>query len=124
MYAIKTTRRTLAGLLLAGVGFAANAEVYLPDGHAWAESSEREQIAYLLGVSNALSVGYVSDEKRVPGNPDTFTHRAVRGLQGTTIEQAVGTVDAWYEANPDRLDTPVLEVLWEQIGKPRLDGAE
>jgi hypothetical protein len=120
MYAIKTTARFMAGLLLAGAAFTAHAEVYLPDGNDWEKSSQREQIAYLLGVSNTLTIGYVSDEKRLPGNQNTFTHRAVHGLHGTSVEKAASIIDAWYEKNPSQLDTPVLRVLWEQIGKPRV----
>jgi hypothetical protein len=29
-------------------------------------------------------------------------------------------VEAWYAANPDRMDVPVLSVLWVDIVKPRL----
>ncbi len=117
MHAIKTTSLIMAGLLLASVGLVARSEVYLPDGNDWETSSQGEQVAYLLGVSNTLSIGYVSDEKRVPGNQDTFTHRAVQGLEGTTVAQAVEVIDAWYKNNPDQLDKPVLRVLWEQLGK-------
>jgi hypothetical protein len=124
MYAIKTTGRIMAGLLLAGAGFTANSEVFLPDGNDWGKSSQGEQIAYLLGVSNTVTIGYISDEKRLPGNQNTFTHRAAQGLRGTSVETAVSIIDAWYQKNPGQLDKPVLRVLWEQIGKPRLKGRD
>ena len=65
-------------------------------------------------------MGYVSDEKNLPGNKKTFTHRAVEGLAGTSVEEAVNRIDAWYTAHPGQLDKPILKVLWDEIGKPRL----
>jgi hypothetical protein len=111
----------LAKTLLVLAAASAAAEVKLPDGNDWAKSTERERLAYIWGFSNALTAGYVHDEKHLPGNKDTFTHRAAAGLSGTTVEQAEDIVDAWYKANPNQLNTPVLKVLWDQIGKPRLD---
>lgn len=96
-------------------------DVVLPDGTDWKRASEQERLAYITGFSNALSLGYVSDEKHIPGNKDSFTHRVVSGLYGTSIEQGVAIIDAWYKTHPNQLSTPVLQVLWDQAGKPRLE---
>ena len=120
MSAIKAAKRLAISMLFAAAAGAANAEVKLPDGNDWAKATEREHLAYILGLSNTLAVGYLSDEKRLPGRKDTFTHRAVEGLGGTTVEEAVNRIDAWYKAHPNKLDTPIFKVLWDQIGKPHL----
>lgn len=96
-------------------------DVVFPDGTDWKRASEQERLAYITGFSNALSLGYVSDEKHIPGNRDTFTHRVVFGLDGTTIEQGVAIIDAWYKTHPNQLSIPVLQVLWEQARKPSLE---
>ncbi len=119
MSSMKVARRVVLSVLFAAA-FTANAEVRLPDGNDWAKSTEREHLAYILGLSNTLTVGYVSDEKHLPGQKETFTHRAVAGLDGTTVEQAVNVIDAWYKAHPTQLDTPIFKVIWDQIGKPNL----
>ena len=46
--------------------------------------------------------------------------QAARGLSDTTVPEAVRRIDAWYAANPGRLDVPVLSVLWIDIVKPKL----
>lgn len=120
MSAIEAVKRLAIAVLLAAVASVANAEVKLPDGNDWARGTAGEHYAYVLGISNTLTIGYVSDEKRVPGNKETFTHRAVAGLGDTTVEGAVNVVSAWYKANPGKLDTPIVQVLWDQIGRPRL----
>lgn len=120
MSAIEAVKKLAVVALLAAVAGVANAEVKLPDGNDWARGTTGERYAYVLGISNTLTIGFVSDEKRVPGNKETFTHRAVAGLGATTVEAAVNTISAWYKANPGKLNTPVVQVLWDQIGKPRL----
>jgi hypothetical protein len=85
MSAFKITPRIVLSMLLATAAYAVNAEMRLPDGNDWAKSSEREHLAYILGLSNTLSVGYISYEKNLPGNKKTFTHRAVEGLAGTSV---------------------------------------
>ena len=99
-------------------------DVQLPDGTDWRRATEQERLAYITGFSNALSLGYVSDEKHIPGNRETFTHRVVSGLDGTTIEQGVAIIDTWYKAHPSELATPVLQVLWDQAGKPRVEKSD
>ena len=121
MSILKSTRKLAMGPLLAVAAFAASAEdVKLPDGNDWSIGTERDHLIYILGMSNTLSAGYVYDEKHFPGQKETFSHRAVAGLNGTTVEQAVTVIDAWYKAHPTQLDTPIFKVLWDQIGKPRI----
>lgn len=94
--------------------------IKLADGRDWRNSTETERAAYLVGVSNMISVGNAYDKKKVPGQDRTFMRQAARGLAGTTVAEAVERVDAWYTANPDRMDVPVLSVLWLDIVKPRM----
>jgi hypothetical protein len=117
---LKAANRLVMSILFAAAACAVNADVKLPDGNDWAASTEREHIAYILGISNTLSVGYIADEKQLPGNMNTFTRRVVEGLGGTTVEEAVTCVDSWYKAHPGQLDIPILKVMWNEIGKPRL----
>ena len=47
--------------------------------------------------------------------------KAFKDVKRTTI---VEEVDAWYAAHPDRLDRPVLGVLWFELVEPRLAVAQ
>lgn len=47
--------------------------------------------------------------------------KAFKDVKRTTI---VEEVDAWYAAHPDRLDRPVLGVLWFELVEPRLAAAQ
>lgn len=118
MLRLRNTLGCAGPLLLLAVSSAFATDVTLPNGNDWKRATGQERLAYVTGFSNALSLGYVSDEKHLPGNRETFTHRVAAGLSGTTIEKGVTLIDAWYNAHPAQLEKSVLEVLWDQAGKP------
>jgi hypothetical protein len=90
------------------------------DGNDWQKSSAEQKRTFMFGIANALSVAIGWDARHVPQEQMTFSRRARDGLAGTTLDEAVKRVDAWYQANPGRLDTPVVAVLWLDIAKPKL----
>ena len=85
----------------------------LVDGKHWQSSTVQERRAYLIGVSNVISVGARYDTRR--GDKDTFALSAQSGLSGIQLEPAITAIDAWYSAHPAELDKPVLSVLWREI---------
>lgn len=97
---------------------------HLADGNDWKRSSIAQQRAYLAGVSNMISVGAAWDAKNTPGNENTFSRTAQRGLKDTGVEEALKAVDSWYQANPSQLSKPVLSVVWRELAKPKLPPAK
>jgi hypothetical protein len=85
----------------------------LVTGKHWQSSTTPERRAYLIGVSNAISVGARVDTRQ--GREDTFSLNVQEGLSGTRLEAAVAAIDAWYKAHPDELDKPVLSVVWREL---------
>ncbi len=92
------------------------------DGNDWTTASLDEKRAFLFGIANAISVAIGWDERHVPAGQVTFSRRARDGLAGTSLGEAVNRIDAWYAANPGRLETPVVAVMWLDIAKPKLQG--
>jgi hypothetical protein len=90
------------------------------NGHDWQKSSVEQKRTFMFGIANALSVAIGWDARHVPEGQLTFSRRARDGLAGTTLDEAVSRVDAWYQANPGRLDTAVVAVLWLDIAKPKV----
>jgi hypothetical protein len=98
------------------------AQTRFADGSDWTRSSEEQKQAFLYGIANAISVAVGWDARHVPQGQTTFSRRAAAGLGGVSLGEAVRRVDAWYAANPGKLATPVVAVLWIDIAKPKLDG--
>jgi hypothetical protein len=94
------------------------------DGNDWTKASLDEKQAFVFGIANAISVALGWDERHVPPDQVTFSRRARDGLAGTTLGEAVTRIDAWYAANPSRLATPVVAVMWLEIAKPKLKPAK
>ena len=93
-------------------------------GNDWTRASNDEKQAFLFGIANAISVAIGWDERHVPADQVTFSRRARDGLAGTSLGEVVTRVDAWYAANPGRLATPVVAVIWLDIAKPKLKGSK
>lgn len=89
-------------------------------GNDWTSASIEERRAFVFGIANAISVGMGWDERHVAAGQTTFARRAGAGLSGVSLGEAVRRIDAWYAANPGKLDTPVVAVMWLDIAKPKL----
>jgi hypothetical protein len=94
------------------------------NGKDWTSASVEERRAFLFGIANAISVGVGWDERHVPAGQTTFARRAGAGLAGVSLGEAMRRIDAWYAANPGKIDTPVVAVMWLEIAKPKLKPAK
>jgi hypothetical protein len=94
------------------------------NGKDWNSASVEERRAFLFGIANAISVGVGWDERHVPAGQTTFARRAGAGLAGVSLGEAMRRIDAWYAANPGKMDTPVVAVMWLEIAKPKLKPAK
>ena len=68
-------------------------------GTVWQATSPDNKAAFLFGVESAITVEYFVNSK------------------------AAEKIDAWYAANPDKLDTPVMTAIWIVFIKPTLASA-
>jgi hypothetical protein len=114
-----------AAACIAGAPAAASAQAAMPqqrfaNGQDWTSASKEERQAFVYGIANAVSVGIGWDERHVPAAQTTFARRAAAGLSGVSLGETVRRIDAWYAANPGKLDTPVVAVMWLDIAKPKL----
>jgi hypothetical protein len=92
-------------------------ELPFPDGENWPTATEREKLAYLLGIMNLALVEY-----QLHG-PDpkyrTTVSKLVKATDGMTLRQIMETVDTFYQSNPDLQRRPVIEVIWFELVEPK-----
>ena len=94
------------------------------DGTRWTASSRPEKVAYLIGLNNYMVMEYVSQVEH--GDPPPTTDQSPtpefwEGSEGTTIDQALNTLDEFYASNPNEMETPAIVVLWNELIEPRLN---
>lgn len=94
------------------------------DGNDWQRATPQVRQAFLFGIANLLSVAVDWDDRHVPTGQQTFSRRARTGLGDTSLGEVAAHIDRWYGANPDRLDTPVIVVMWNEVAKPRLQNQQ
>jgi len=106
--------------LMALCGVARAQEVPVVTGEHWTKSSEEVKKAYLIGIANLLQVENAYFGANPPSDAQSFVPRMARGLKGATLDSVRTGLNDWYAKNPDKLQRPVLEVVWFEMVVPGL----
>lgn len=130
---MKKTIAALALLLTLAMGTASvQAEPSNPvdqfTGAVWQQTSPDNKAAFLFGVETAITVEYFVNNKaaeraakegKAPAsNLSAFEKGWMTAMKGVSRTQIIEKVDAWYAANPDKLDVPVMAAIWTVFIKP------
>jgi hypothetical protein len=97
---------------LAGAGLAAEKLAW--DGKEWKEFTHELKVAYIKGVLNMAAYETAAGgASRAVCISKAFTEE----LKVKTLGQVIKEVDAYYQKNPQKMDTPVIDVLLRQCTK-------
>ena len=109
----------VALVLLSTTLSATAADIPIVGGTLWTKSSDGEKTSYLVGLSNMLDVEYVyqTKSKKPPSDEQSIIRRLYEEVDEVTLDEAIARIDAWYAANPKRLDRSVLDVIWTEFSK-------
>ena len=88
------------------------------DGEVWMKSSDLEKKAFLFGAGSALVLEYHVREKRSQ-EPSKFVVGWVDGLKDISWSDLSNTIDAYYRANPNKMQRDVFDVIWHEIIAPQ-----
>lgn len=111
----------IAAAALALAAPAAAEDVPFVDGTMWKKSAPILKRSYLVGISNLLSAEYAyQKEFGPPPDRQTAIQRLYEEIDDVTLDQAIERVDAWYAANPEKMDMTVIEVIWLDMVRPNL----
>lgn len=98
-------------------------------GKVWLESSQDNKLSVLFGIELALNMEKAmaerirkdieADKGKKPGRPPyriSPLARAWANNFGTTpLPDISARIDAWYQANPDKTDRLVMDVIWYEL---------
>ena len=108
----------LLGVLICGLGMTSPGwgQPFLLDGTHWTEISYDARVTYIKGVGN------MADFECQAGAPKQsrsycIAMMLVQELKEKSIDSVVKEIDQYYKENPDKLKTPVLEVLVRRATK-------
>jgi hypothetical protein len=108
----------MVGLMIGGLAGTAPAletgKAFLWDGSHWQQVSEDGKAGYIFGMGNLADFeAAASRGKRAICLSQAF----VDDLKTRTVMQIVQAVNQFYQENPGKLNTPVIEVVLRQCTK-------
>ena len=99
-------------------------------GVVWQKTTETDKAAFLLGVESAITVEYfvngkIMEKAAKTGKKPTstlspFEKGWMKAFDNVNRADISKLVDSWYATNPDKLDRPVMGVIWYELIAPRL----
>ncbi len=99
-------------LTLSTAGLAAE-QGFMWDGSHWKGLNSDLKVAYIKGVGNMADFEAGTNTGRMA----CISKALVSELKTKTIAQVVSEVDKYYQNNPDKMKTPVLEVVLRRSTK-------
>jgi len=95
---------------------AAEKNTFVVDGNEWMKSSAEERNAFLKGVANMIMAegAYARHTKQAMPPVAAQITQATETVKPSEFE---ARITRWYVANPGKLETPVMGVVWRDIVK-------
>lgn len=89
-------------------------------GDVWQKMTHDSKIAFIWGFGHVVSIEQHLMEKFPELNRDSFVSKVVEGMADIPMETVIARVDEYYQANPQKIETPVTNVIWDLMIKPNI----
>jgi hypothetical protein len=108
----------LIGLMIGGLAMSAPAvetsHAFLWTGVHWKQVSEDGKAGYIFGMGNLADFEIAASQGK---KPVCLSRAFVDELKFRTVQQIIQEVDKFYQENPGKLNTPVIEVVLRRCTK-------
>jgi hypothetical protein len=110
-------------LVVSCFGSPAHAELPMVTGQNWKDTDRDAKLAFLLGIATMVKV-----EQNLIGDPPppgtvSFAPAIAKGVGDMSLTEIMNRIDTFFADNPESMDKPVVEVIWEDIVIPQLEAA-
>jgi len=97
-------------------------EMPLLRGDMWIKMDPDSKVAFVWGAGHIITIEEVIMQKYPELQRDSFVMKVVEARTNSPMKMndVVAVVDKFYLENPDKLDTPVMGVIWDQLIKPKI----
>lgn len=89
-------------------------------GDVWQQMTHDSKIAFVWGFGHVVSIEQNLMEKFPELRRDSFVAKVVEGMAGIPMDTVIAKVDEYYKVNPQNIDTPVTNVIWDLMIKPNI----
>ena len=96
-------------------------------GEQWQKMDYNSKVAFIWGAAHVVLIEKVLMEENPELRRENFSAKVVEARKtrvkaGTamTINEIISGIDQYYKDHPDKLETTVMEVIWNVMIKPNL----
>ena len=109
----------VAGVMIGALAVAAPAvdtnQAFLWNGVHWQQVTTEGKAGYIFGIGNLADYEVAAAKGR---SPACVSRVFVEEMKTKTVMQVIQEVDKYYQDNPEKLGTPVIEVVLGQLARP------
>jgi hypothetical protein len=106
-------------LLLASGALAAMEKAEMIDGTHWTKWSDDSKLVYIRGLTNFADFMTAAHTQKGKNYEFCLSKVVVNELKAKSLGQIAADVDAYYKANPGKMDTSVIEVVLSPAAKEK-----
>ncbi len=88
--------------------------------YVWKKMTHDSKVAFIWGFGHVVSIEQNLMEKFPELKRESFVAKVVEGMAGMPMDKVVDRIDGYYDAHPDKLETPVTNVIWDIMIKPNI----
>ncbi len=89
-------------------------------GTVWQTMTTSEKVAFVWGMGHVVTVEWQAAQMRPGLKQDDVAAKLAEGLVGMSMNDIVKGIDGYYRDNPDDLEAPVMEVIWDEMVTPKI----
>ena len=91
-------------------------------GSLWQKMTPDDKIAFVWGFFTVIAMEHYLMDRHPQLRTENFSAKVIEASRKTpkTANEIVALIDAYYRANPDEIEKPVVAVLWDDMIKPNI----
>jgi len=89
-------------------------------GDLWQKMTNDEKVSFIWGAGHVINIEEELMQKIKKLRRDSFVTKAYEGMAGVSMQELVKRLDEFYKSNPDKLEMPVFDVIWDIMIKPNV----
>jgi len=96
-------------------------------GEQWQKMDPNSKVAFLWGAAHVVLIEKVLMEEVPQLKTENFSAKVVEARESQvkagrerTINEIVSAIDQYYKDHPDKLQVPIMKVIWDLMVKPNI----
>ncbi len=89
-------------------------------GDTWQKMSQEAKVSFIWGFGHVVAIEQHLMEKYPELKREDFVSKVIEGMSGIPMNEVISKIDNYYSANPDKIEKPVMSVIWDTMIRPNI----